>query len=171
MANGIRYIYRQHPNRTHPSLFGGEDEPRHYTHLLDITDRVLSGHFYQHILLLNFQRITDPTGLRLHLWKTLCQHQSNSTFIACRDKPVGFHMSNLSAIHIRNRQYPLWLSPRGNGLDCHRTWEALYLDAIPIVCNWTELTETYLRFRLNEIATKKVASPSIYRWEKVRFSY
>ncbi len=25
------------------------------------------------------------------------------------------------------------LSPRGNGLDCHRTWEALYMGAIPIV--------------------------------------
>lgn len=25
------------------------------------------------------------------------------------------------------------VSPRGNGLDCHRTWEAMYLGAIPIV--------------------------------------
>ena len=25
------------------------------------------------------------------------------------------------------------LSPRGNGLDCHRTWEALYCGAIPVV--------------------------------------
>jgi len=25
------------------------------------------------------------------------------------------------------------LSPRGNGIDCHRTWEALYLGSIPIV--------------------------------------
>ena len=25
------------------------------------------------------------------------------------------------------------LSPRGNGIDCHRTWEVLYLGAIPIV--------------------------------------
>jgi hypothetical protein len=25
------------------------------------------------------------------------------------------------------------LSPPGNGLDCHRTWEAMYLGAIPIV--------------------------------------
>jgi hypothetical protein len=25
------------------------------------------------------------------------------------------------------------LSPQGNGLDCHRTWEALYLGAIPVV--------------------------------------
>jgi len=25
------------------------------------------------------------------------------------------------------------LSPIGNGLDCHRTWESLYLGAIPII--------------------------------------
>lgn len=54
------------------------------------------------------------------------------------------------------------LSPRGNGLDCHRTWEALLLGAIPIVRtssldplfedlpvliveNWEVITEDYLR--------------------------
>ena len=31
------------------------------------------------------------------------------------------------------RSYQFVLSPRGNGLDCHRTWEALYMGAIPIV--------------------------------------
>lgn len=29
------------------------------------------------------------------------------------------------------------LSPRGNGLDCHRTWEAIYLGAIPVVTRGT----------------------------------
>ena len=24
-------------------------------------------------------------------------------------------------------------SPAGNGLDCHRTWEALYLGAVPVI--------------------------------------
>ena len=30
------------------------------------------------------------------------------------------------------------LSPAGNGYDCHRTWEAMYLGAIPILrrANW-----------------------------------
>ncbi len=31
------------------------------------------------------------------------------------------------------KSYQFVLSPRGNGLDCHRTWEALYMGAIPIV--------------------------------------
>jgi len=37
------------------------------------------------------------------------------------------------------------ISPPGNGIDCHRTWEALYIGCIPIVIknklydNWTDL--------------------------------
>jgi len=30
-------------------------------------------------------------------------------------------------------QYKFCVSPRGNGVDCHRTWECLYLGVIPIV--------------------------------------
>ena len=29
--------------------------------------------------------------------------------------------------------YKFALSPEGNGIDCHRTWECLYLGVIPIV--------------------------------------
>lgn len=32
-------------------------------------------------------------------------------------------------------KYMFVLSPPGNGIDCHRTWEALYLGVIPIVVN------------------------------------
>ena len=44
------------------------------------------------------------------------------------------------SIHVDSRKYRKVLneymfiaSPAGNGIDCHRTWEALYLGAIPIV--------------------------------------
>jgi len=33
------------------------------------------------------------------------------------------------------------ISPRGNGIDCHRTWEALYLRTIPIVKSSTHMKE------------------------------
>jgi hypothetical protein len=36
-------------------------------------------------------------------------------------------------IYLRNLQYKYWLSPRGMGIDCHRTWEALYLNRVPII--------------------------------------
>jgi len=104
------------------------------------------------------------------------------------EKSDGVNISALPTIYARNRQYPFWLSPRGNGLDCHRTWEALYLDVIPIVWNSTlnslyidlpviildersEITEQFLRAKLKEIATNKVKNPTVYRFEKLRFSF
>jgi hypothetical protein len=41
------------------------------------------------------------------------------------------------------------ISPRGNGVDCHRTWEALYLKSIPIIrntCNIKEFSELPILF-------------------------
>ncbi len=61
------------------------------------------------------------------------------------------------------------LSPRGNGIDCHRTWEALLMGAIPIVpetsikeiykdlpiiqvCAWQEVTEVFLTEKYEQIS-------------------
>jgi len=58
-------------------------------------------------------------------------------------------------------QYKYVISPHGNGLDCHRTWEALFLGCIPIlktspldpmfaglpvliVTNWSDITQELL---------------------------
>lgn len=63
------------------------------------------------------------------------------------------------------------LCPRGNGLDCHRTWEALYMGAIPvvktsasdslfeglpvlIVNKWEEVTEELLHIKYEELTSK-----------------
>lgn len=60
------------------------------------------------------------------------------------------------------------LSPRGNGLDCHRTWEALLMGAVPvvktsyldliyeglpvvIVNSWDEVTESFLIQKWDEL--------------------
>lgn len=74
------------------------------------------------------------------------------------------------------------LSPRGNGLDCFRTWEALYCNTIPIVTtshmdplfeelpvliidNWKSITPQLL---LEQHALMKKKS---YNYEKLTFSY
>ncbi|HBR70713.1 TPA: hypothetical protein DIC20_01360 [Candidatus Dependentiae bacterium] len=74
------------------------------------------------------------------------------------------------------------LSPSGHGLDCHRTWEALLLGAIPIVKtssldpmfqdlpvvivkNWEELTKEFLEQKLQEF--KKLP----FNMEKIYFGY
>lgn len=62
-------------------------------------------------------------------------------------------------------------SPRGNGIDCHRTWESLYYNCIPIVPkhfsydsfdapiiqieNELELTNSFLENKKNEILSQK----------------
>lgn len=37
--------------------------------------------------------------------------------------------------HVRQAEYAFVLSPFGGGPDCHRTWEALILGCIPIICS------------------------------------
>lgn len=76
-------------------------------------------------------------------------------------------------------QYAFVLSPAGNGLDCHRTWEALALGAIPIVKTspldtlyddlpvlivqeWSDitpelLTETVAKFKAKDFNYQKLA--------------
>lgn len=61
----------------------------------------------------------------------------------------------------RNTEYFFTISPRGNGMDCHRTWEAILLGSVPIipdlpinqlfhslpvliVRNWADVTPQYL---------------------------
>ena len=74
------------------------------------------------------------------------------------------------------------LSPRGHGLDCHRTWEALYMGAIPIVKSsgmdalfsdlpvlivkdWSEITESFLLKKWAEMKNTH------YNFEKLYLSY
>ena len=188
MSNAIRSVYKENPNHTLLSVFGSEDEPRQYSHPLDITHQVLNRKVHKQLLLLNFQRVTDPTGTRSLIWKRLCSHNFTSTFTICIDKSAGVDISTLPNVYARNRQYPFWLSPRGNGIDCHRTWEALYLDIIPVVWNstlnslfidlpviilneWSDITEQFLQNKLKQIAANKVKIPPVYRFEKLRFSF
>ena len=192
MAESIRSIHRQYPDHTIPAAASGNTgEPTSYIQPIDVTRRVLSAtktNDSEPLVLLNFSPITDKTGLREKLWSSLCTNASKSLAV-CFDKPGGVQISRVYPTSTkRNRQFPFWLSPRGNGLDCHRTWEALYLDIIPIVWHstldpvfenlpivviktWDELSEDILRTKLREIATKKVQQPSVYQYEKLRIGY
>jgi hypothetical protein len=74
------------------------------------------------------------------------------------------------------------LSPFGNGMDCHRTWEILCLGAIPIVCapqfkqlfadlpvlnvdSWTEISEELLYNTVDEFSKKT------FKYEKLTLAY
>lgn len=71
------------------------------------------------------------------------------------------------------------LSPRGHGLDCHRTWEALLMGSIPIVKSstldvlykdlpvliihdWNEVTEDFLNQKYNELTHKEYCFEKLY---------
>lgn len=71
------------------------------------------------------------------------------------------------------------LSPRGNGLDCYRTWEALLVGTIPIVKkstldplfddlpvllidDWAEITEEFLKIKWNEMKSRNYNLKKLY---------
>ena len=71
------------------------------------------------------------------------------------------------------------LSPRGNGADCHRTWEALHMGAIPIVKestldplytnlpvlivkDWDKIDEKYLNRQWAKMSVKKYNKDKLY---------
>lgn len=74
------------------------------------------------------------------------------------------------------------LSPHGNGLDCHRTWETLYMGSfalvktstldplyeglpVVIVSDWSEVTPEFLENKYQEMNNKN------YNYEKLYFDY
>jgi hypothetical protein len=191
MADAIYSIYAQHPNHTLPPLFNDPDESSVYIQPQDVSQHALSTTINnENLLLINFSPETDGSQSRMNLWKMMCspENKSNFTYVTCIQKPYGVQIENLTKIYQRNRQYPFWLSPRGGGLDCHRTWEALYLDIIPIVWNnslnslyenlpvliingYEELNEKFLYEKLTEISKKKLSKENVYQFEKLRNAY
>ncbi len=79
-------------------------------------------------------------------------------------------------------KYTFVISPHGNGLDCHRTWEALCIDCIPIVKtspidslfdelpvlivkDWADVNKTLLTNTINEFKNKK------FNYDKLLLKY
>jgi len=104
-------------------------------------------------------------------------HLFTNTSWICWDKKI-----NYSSFINRVTHAKFVLSPHGAGLDCHRTWEILYLGSYPIVKSstldqlydqlpvfivnkWEELTQELLEKKYAEMATKK------YSYEKLTYDY
>tara|TARA_R100000664_G_C2759098_1_gene148529 strand:- start:184 stop:984 length:801 start_codon:yes stop_codon:yes gene_type:complete len=71
---------------------------------------------------LNFNISTFP-GLRKFVW----DNYSNQDWVTVTEN------LSMEKFYFDIAQHKFVFSPRGNGVDCHRTWEALYLRTIPIV--------------------------------------
>lgn len=76
---------------------------------------------------LNVNINTNPTE-RLHLYD-ICRRFLNPEFITIENGKNGDDYQHYLD-QVASHQFVL--SPPGNGLDCHRTWEALYLSSVPI---------------------------------------
>lgn len=83
-------------------------------------------------------------------------------------------------------EFKFVLSPRGTGVDCHRTWEALYVGVIPIVRSdcidelyedlpilvvdkWEQIDEDFLVNKYQEIQMKK--GKGDYNMERITLRY
>ena len=67
----------------------------------------------------------NATNAKRPIYRAEFQNHSNSLVINQRVAA--------STIHKLMRKTMFVPSPAGNGIDCHRTWEALYLGAVPVV--------------------------------------
>ncbi len=83
---------------------------------------------------------------------------------------------------VEQSKYAFVISPHGNGLDCHRTWEALALGCIPIVKTslldplfeglpvlivnqWSDVTQELLDSTIQDYSTRQ------FNLEKLKLSY
>lgn len=123
------------------------------------------------LLYLNFQIGTYPTE------RSMVAQMFKDKPYCTNSGPKGY-MSYLSDI----AQSKFVLCPRGNGLDCHRTWECLLMGAFPIVRtspldpmfenmpvliinDWSEINEDFLHEKYAEMQSKS------YQMEKAYADY
>ena len=102
----------------------------------------------------------------------------------CKGKPFSYSAtSKAPELYLKElKQYRYVLCPAGNGLDCHRTWEALLMGCIPVmkhsfldpmfedlpvifVNEWQEINQRFLDRKYEEIMNRT------YRMEKVYGDY
>ena len=66
--------------------------------------------------------------------KALCAGErgvANKGWLTCRQH--SWEGVELTTHYATLSEYLYWVSPRGNGLESHRTWEALYLGCVPVL--------------------------------------
>lgn len=110
----------------------------------------------------------------LNIYKATYPRERIGVFVLFKDKNFCLSREKVSyenyLIDTANSKFVI--SPRGNGLDTHRLWEALYLQAIPIVKtsnldalyedlpvliiqDWKEITEEFLLQKYEEMQKKE----------------
>ena len=131
------------------------------------------------LLYMNFAIGTNPR-MRQKVYDLFCS--KNYCFVT-KPKDFGIYLEEMA-------HYCFVLCPEGNGIDCHRTWEALYMGCIPvvqsssldplfenlpvlIVKNWEDITQEFLIDAYKQISSTSYTMNSIYAdyWFKKIKSY
>jgi len=95
--------------------------------------------YYNHGRLSEFQALTEVThNKRRRILCAFSTHTNPSTRLhALSVLQRSPHVDKLKLTNVDYKRvlsnFQFVASPAGNGLDCHRTWEALYLGTVPIV--------------------------------------
>jgi len=147
--------------------------PKHQEDIL-ITFRQQMIPFYKRlpIIYVNFTKTNDRFG------------QRNSAFEEIPNELLHINQNFTKRTETWKNimQYAFVLSPFGNGMDCHRTWEALCLGAIPIlkapnfqkmfedlpvliVNEWSEITRELLDKTIEDFKTRE------FKYEKLTLQY
>lgn len=84
------------------------------------------------LLMINFQMWMSRRALYQHLWSNFQGHSIRNTY-----KNYGFtdcpHAEPMDCYYWEMAHSKFVLSPSGLGVDCYRTWESIYMGAIPVV--------------------------------------
>ena len=162
----------EHP-KLHPIPIGIANKwwPHGKTELLDHCRNQVGTSSREHLVYLNFCVQTNAV-VRTKVYEKFVKE---AYCFAAQTKPWKDYLSDLG-------RAKFVLSPRGHGLDCLRTWEALYMGAIPvvqtssmdsifdglpvvIVQSWDEVSESFLQQKYEEMSKKK------YSYEKLFTPY
>jgi hypothetical protein len=169
-AQNVGYI---HP-KLKPLPIGLENEHwgRNYKTIInELVAQGINKEEKEYLLFLNFNINTNPAE-RLPAYN----YFSKQTFCYCPPtQSVPDYLRDIC--HSK-----FVVSPHGNGLDCHRTWEALYMGIFPvvktstldalytrlpviIVDDWCDVTQEFLEKRYREMIAQT------YKWEKLYIYY
>lgn len=133
----------------------------------------------KYLLYMNFNVQTNPQKripvFKLFNDKNYCFTPKKCLFTPAIRKSPGEFLEDV-------RHSKFVLCPEGNGMDCYRTWEALYVHSIPIlksspldvllenlpvliVKDWSEINQAFLERKYQMIKRKN------YNYEKLNFDY
>lgn len=121
--------YSQNADITHPKLYPLPIGLNCFEHAPEMHQTLgqLGNVQRNKVLMVNFGN-THPS--RKQVWEQFCGKNANKPFATCKVKSQSNNIQgnpHLVSYYKKVAEHKFVLSPRGNGLDTHRLWEALYL--------------------------------------------